>query len=313
MKNLALGSLILVGIGIVGLGGCSGDPDPGIVNGGGSGAGEDAGGSIFGSSSGSSPGTFASNNGASQTCSQVGQTQACWTGDPSERGKGACHDGIQTCVVQSGGEIATLTWGPCTGEQTDCGPAADAGVADDASGGTATVIDAGPQPGCSSDINTEPDIISAYEPMPGATVSRGGQIKVWVDDECAPMIAPGEQVDPTTGAITVPGDLTAQAPDGYPWEPLLYIGGVAHIPSLIKGTFNSDPNDPNGPGCRPGDPGVTSGPPIDPNPAAGSLTAEYVWDVNSLGLSPGTYDAEFVIRDGDRDRGIGCVTIVIGS
>jgi hypothetical protein len=30
-----------------------------------------------------------------------------------------------------------------------------------------------------------------------------------------------------------------------------------------------------------------------------------------LGLAPGTYAAEFLIFDGDRDRGIGCVNIEI--
>jgi hypothetical protein len=38
---------------------------------------------------------------------------------------------------------------------------------------------------------------------------------------------------------------------------------------------------------------------------------EHIWDVSSLDLPPGTYSAEFLIYDGDRDRGIGCVDIVI--
>jgi len=52
------------------------------------------------------------------------------------------------------------------------------------------------------------------------------------------------------------------------------------------------------------------------SPPAGSVlaekyTAEFVWNVNTLGLAAGTYIAEFVIHDGDRDRGVGCVTIII--
>jgi hypothetical protein len=169
------------------------------------------------------------------------------------------------------------------------------------------VIDAGPEPGCSSEINDEPGIIADYQPAAGTSVSKGGQIKVWVQDEAPPIIAPGEQVDPTTGAITVLGDVAAMAPDGYPWEPILYVGGAAHIPSLIKGAFDSDPT---GAGLG----GWYSGPPVDPDSSvvSGFYVAEYVWNVDSLGLSPGTYDAEFVIHDGDQDRGIGCVTIVIG-
>ena len=54
---------------------------------------------------------------------------------------------------------------------------------------------------------------------------------------------------------------------------------------------------------------------MDPVPAGSvssqAYTGEDIWDVSSLGLAPGTYIAEFVIHDGDRDRGVGCVTIVI--
>jgi hypothetical protein len=54
---------------------------------------------------------------------------------------------------------------------------------------------------------------------------------------------------------------------------------------------------------------------MDPGPAGSVLaeacTAEDIWDVSSLGLRPGTYVAEFGIHDGDDNRGVGCVTIVI--
>jgi hypothetical protein len=61
-------------------------------------------------------------------CSTVGQSAACWTGPASERGVGACKDGVTTCQGQEFG-----TWGPCLGEVLDCGPEAgppDAGVPD---------------------------------------------------------------------------------------------------------------------------------------------------------------------------------------
>jgi hypothetical protein len=194
----------------------------------------------------------------------------------------------------------TLGWGPCTGQETDC----------------AGVIDAGPEPACTSAVNNEPEILAGYEPSNGGSVSANGQIKVWVQDEAAPFIALGETIDPTTGAITVPGDVTALAPDGYPWEPVLYIGGAAHIPSVIKGTVN-----PNPPRPAYGSTGNTmSGPAIDPLPSDGGLgvilgfeTAEYVWDVATLGLASGTYQAEFVIHDGDRERAIGCVIVTVAS
>jgi hypothetical protein len=56
-------------------------------------------------------------------------------------------------------------------------------------------------------------------------------------------------------------------------------------------------------------------PGMDPAPAGTKLSERYttedIWDVSALGLKPGTYSAEFVIHDGDRDRAIGCVTITI--
>jgi hypothetical protein len=162
------------------------------------------------------------------------------------------------------------------------------------------------------EVNNEPEILVGFEPALGQWVGAGGQIKVWVNDENAPIIAPGEVVNPTTGAITTPGDRTARADDGFLWEPALYIapqsaenGGTPHFPTAIKGSYN------NTPFRGVGD--LVAG--MDPVPGGALLfedfTAEDIWDVNSLGLSPGTYLGEFVIHDGDRDRGVGCVNIII--
>jgi hypothetical protein len=160
-------------------------------------------------------------------------------------------------------------------------------------------------------INNEPEILVGYSPTNGQSVGSGGQVKVWVTDEGAPIIAPGEQLDPSTGNIVTPGDRTAKAADGYLWEPALYIapqtaenGGTPHFPTQIRGSYNNTTT--RGPGFN------VAG--MDPPPPGSRLlayTAEDVWDVSSLGLAPGTYIAEFVIHDGDRDRGVGCVTIVI--
>jgi hypothetical protein len=49
----------------------------------------------------------------------VGTKVACWTGPPTQRGMGACHDGVQNCVQV--GEQSE--WGACTGEQLDCAEA----------------------------------------------------------------------------------------------------------------------------------------------------------------------------------------------
>lgn len=53
-----------------------------------------------------------SDSGDQQGCGCTGtDSRACYSGDPSTRGKGICKDGMQTC---SGGEVGT--WGTCDGE-----------------------------------------------------------------------------------------------------------------------------------------------------------------------------------------------------
>lgn len=58
-----------------------------------------------------------------ETCEcTVGETQPCWPGDPSMRGRAGCEDGVQTCVEN--GEFAA--WGACEGwvdcEERECEP-----------------------------------------------------------------------------------------------------------------------------------------------------------------------------------------------
>jgi hypothetical protein len=81
------------------------------------------------------------------TCSTAGQTAACWTGPPDMRHVGACHDGTAVCVQT--GELGR--WGPCTGEQLNCGtppppPPPDEAGTDGASRGGGE--DAGEPCGC---------------------------------------------------------------------------------------------------------------------------------------------------------------------
>jgi len=164
-------------------------------------------------------------------------------------------------------------------------------------------------------VNDESDILAGYQPGTGQSVGATGQIKVWVTDEGSPKISEGEVVNASSGQITTPGQRSAKAPDNYLWEPALYVsvyaenGGTPHFPSTIKGNYNNHPNI----DILLGDPSP-SGPAIDPIPQSARklyYTAEYIWDVNSLGLSSGTYVAEFVIHDGDENRGVGCVSITI--
>jgi hypothetical protein len=176
-------------------------------------------------------------------------------------------------------------------------------------------------------VNTEPGILAAYYPGTGQTVAANGQIKVWVNDERPPYVAPNEQINLSTGAITQPGDRTAKASDNYLYEPALYLDGATveangspHFPDFIKGQFNNNPT--QGGFLKPT---VVTGPKYDPLPAGSApvggpnpngfdpnqYTAEYLWNVSGLGLTTGSHQAEFVIHDGDFDRAVGCVSIQI--
>jgi hypothetical protein len=172
-------------------------------------------------------------------------------------------------------------------------------------------------------INNEPEILAGYSPAMNQTVSQNGQIKVWVTDECPLLVAPDEQIDATTGVVMKAGDRSAVAEDNFLLEPALYIapasaesGGTPHFPQYIKGWHNNvrPPFVPYR--CR-NDPNLMAVevPGIDAPPPGASLSemydSEVIWDVKSLGLKPGTYTGEFLIHDGDHDRGIGCVTITV--
>jgi hypothetical protein len=291
----------------------------------------------FGNSTGAANGGAAGKgivrtDGVGESCTEEGATRAC------------CDTGRQKCT----GTVEFRMWGEClgpdgkpitcsTGGPNDCSTdefsqVCDGGTpppppppsCDDNEFGPNCQHDAGMPELCTDeDINNEPEILVGYSPAMGESVAENAQIKVWINDERPELIAEGEQIDPNTGEITTPGDRTAKADDGYLWEPALYIapqtaesGGTPHFPQYIKGWYNNAAR-PSG-GIRGGRRGTIDGvevPGMDPVPPGQRLTEDYstevIWDVNALGLAPGTYIGEFVIHDGDHDRAIGCVTIMI--
>jgi hypothetical protein len=278
-----------------------------------SGSGSSSSGGSAGSSGSNAPGagsggaTFSGSSGAApaQQCSALGSTRSC------------CTTGTETCT--GGAEFPS--WGPCLDSKgaplscpVGCAPGETGSGCD---GG----VDAGPPPPpppppavCTDPaVSDEPEILVGYSPDVGQTVGLHGQIKVWVNDENPPFIAPGEMVDNTTGAITAPGNRTATASDGLLYEPALYIapqtptnGGTPHFPQWVKGSYNNNP---------PTRGTFTGGAPIDPLPPGSMLgavyTGEFIWDLSTLGLRPGSYVAVFSVHDGDHDRAIGCVNVVI--
>jgi hypothetical protein len=258
-------------------------------------------------------------------CSTAADTHSCCSGM-----------GTQKCS----GTAEFLTWGPCLNAKgaavsckinqptgcgigefaTRCDAGVDSGIPHKCGEGEfGPNCNNPPPPGLcgNKEINTEPEILAGFSPASGAAVGTNGQIKVWINDERPALIAPNEQIDAMTGQITAAGDRSAKAPDGYLWEPALYIapetaesGGTPHFPQQIKGWYNNMP-----PFVRASSMMAVQVSGMDPAPAGANLSEKYttedIWDVSALGLKPGTYSGEFVIHDGDRDRAIGCVTITI--
>ncbi len=274
-----------------------------------------------GSGSGAGNGLTGSGGGGA-SCSTLGAVRSC------------CGSGTQTCS----GQVEFASWGPClsrvgvvlscadTCAQSEFGcantPRPDGGSGC-APGEFGPGCDGGgpPPPSLCSDksINTEPEILAAYSPASGQSVGQQGEIKAWITDEAPAIIGAGEQVDPSNGLITAPGDRASTAPDGYLWEPALYIapataerGGQPHFPTFIRGWYN---NIMPAAGMKPMKGTGIEGPAIESPPAGTVLSdkfnSEDIWEVGDLGLAPGVYQGEFVIHDGDLDRAIGCVTIVI--
>lgn len=203
-------------------------------------------------------------------------------------------------------------------------------------GSTPTPAPFQPQPQgnvCAGDkFNEEPDIFLASDPPPGGVARAGSQVRVWVDDGNGGSISDGEKIDPATGRITTPGDRTAtdgKGPGYYLWEPAIYLtpitsptqagpfsgdaenGGTPRFPTIVKGEVSYSDGGNDG--------GFIKGiPPIDPpvnvvggRKGHGGHIAQFIWDVNTFGLAPGTYRAQIVIHDGDGDLAINCTTIQI--
>lgn len=176
-------------------------------------------------------------------------------------------------------------------------------------------------------FNEEPDIIYATDPAFGGAAQAGGQIRIWVweDDGTGGSVSQGTKVDPATGLITTPGDRTLADNNGYLWEPSIYItkltspdqpgpyagdkenGGQPYFPTAIKGVANQRP-----------DGGTLTSVPIDPpvniivdRTGEEWTFSEFIWDVNSMGLTTGYYRAQIILHDGDQDLAINCTTIQI--
>lgn len=154
--------------------------------------------------------------------------------------------------------------------------------------------------------NARPEIIAHVSPAHAQAISSDGRIRIWVNDDKHPMIAPGERITRNSGAIITPGDRAARAPDGYLLEPALYVfprtadaGGQAYFPTNIRGDYNN------------GSIRIAYG--IERMPADVVLkfgyTSQYTWNVKDLGLAPGSYSLQLVVMDGTDKHAVKCINI----
>jgi hypothetical protein len=274
---------------------------------------------------GGNAGAGANPSGEGDSCATPGQTRSCCDSNGMQKCSGAAEfANWGPCLDAKGAAASCTAHGPSgcgVGEfASSCDAGTDSGTRHHCGEGEFGPNCTNPPPSLCDDpmVNTEPEILAGYSPASGQSVGTTGEIKVWINDERPQLIALNEQIDSASGVITTPGDRTGKAPDSYLWEPALYIapqtaenGGTPHFPQRIKGWYNNMP-----PFVR--NAAMTTAVQVsgmDPVPSGAKLSEKYttedIWDVSALGLPPGTYSAEFVIHDGDRDRAIGCVTITI--
>lgn len=154
--------------------------------------------------------------------------------------------------------------------------------------------------------NIHPEAFIAYAPEQSHAISTQGQIKLWVSDTNQPYVAPDERILRGTGAVKESLHQTDLAPDGYYWEPQVYVfpatmenSGKQYFPNFVHGDYNN------------GTTMVSYGGDILPPYALplSTYTAEFVWNVKDIGLTEGEYQIEFVAHDGNQQLGVKCINL----
>jgi hypothetical protein len=157
--------------------------------------------------------------------------------------------------------------------------------------------------------NVHPNALVAYWPPQATAISTTDQIELFVSDTKPPYISPNEIITRSSGAVKVPGDRAATAPNGYLWEPQLYVfpqtvekDGRPYFPSWVQGDYNN--------GAMTGVSYGSGTLPVDSLPLS-KFTVEYVWNVKDIGLTDGEYSIEFVAQDGNAKVGMRCMSLRI--
>lgn len=174
--------------------------------------------------------------------------------------------------------------------------------------------------------NSESNIFIALDPPNGQPVGASGMIRAWVSDEAGGGLAQSTIVE-TTGYVSGHSDpLIDKDPNGYPWEPAIYItkiidpnqagpfsgdkesGGTPHFLTMVRGKVTKADNGPWVSVPQHSDPLPYK---IGTRVGDGEHVAEFIWHVSSLGLAPGTYRVQVAVHDGDEHLAVECTTVTI--
>ena len=154
---------------------------------------------------------------------------------------------------------------------------------------------------------TSKGIIIGNTPAHATAIPSDGFLKVWATDaDQHLLVAPSATISHNSGNVLRPGDLNYLAPDGYRLAPQLYVfpqtvdaGGQPYYPKRMLGDYNN------------GRPQVARGRetlPYDSLPSK-KYVLEYIWSIQEIGLTAGSYDLQYVIADGEGNHEIKCISI----
>lgn len=170
------------------------------------------------------------------------------------------------------------------------------------------------------------NIFIALDPPNGQAVGATGQIRAWVSDEAGGRIPSATTLD-STGNVTKHSDPSIDKDShGYPWEPSIFTTLLTSANQT--GPFAGDKENGGTPRLLTAAKGrVTAGKssgwltvPTHDDPlnyrigtrrGDGQHVAEFIWNVASLGLSPGNYRVQVSLHDGDSHLAVECTTIVV--
>ncbi|OGK08801.1 hypothetical protein A2767_02730 [Candidatus Roizmanbacteria bacterium RIFCSPHIGHO2_01_FULL_35_10] len=174
--------------------------------------------------------------------------------------------------------------------------------------------------------NKKSNIFVALDPPTGQRVGANGQIRAWVNDEAGGRVPSSVEVDSNGNVTRHSNPAVEKDSHGYPFEASIYLTRITA--ANLNGPFAGDKENGGTPVLATAVKGMARGEqqgsfrtlPVHDDPSTyriasrvgeGNKVAEYIWNVASLNLSPGTFRVQVALHDGDSDLAIECTTIVI--